>query len=81
METDMNKIPLAAAIALVLTSSLAFASNTKLPPQTLATTEHCSYLEMQHPIQDAKSYSAAKKQVAEQNAMGLCRQDKQDNAS
>src|SRR5688572_11902309 len=80
MEIKMNKIPLMAAVALVLGTPLAFAADSGLPSPALATTEHCSRLETQFPIKDdATSYSAAKKQAAEQNAMSLCRQDKHKN--
>ncbi len=76
----MHKIPLMAAVALVLGTPLAFAADNALPNPALAYTEHCSNLETQYPIKDdATSYSAAKKQAAEQNALSLCRQDKHKN--
>ena len=76
----MNKIPMAAAVALVLGSPLAFAANNSLPSPADMTTLHCANIETPSPINDsAKSYSSARKQTAEEEAMSLCRQDRHKN--
>lgn len=76
----MNKIPMVAAVALVLGSPLAFAANSNLPSPAGMTSLHCPNIETPSPIGDgAMNYSSAKKQTAEEEAMLLCRQDRHKN--
>jgi len=71
---EMNRILMAAAAALVLGAPLAFAANSGLPNPADLTTKHCSYLDQQ--FSNAKYKTEAAKQVAEEKAEALCRQDK-----
>ena len=77
----MNKVPLLAALALVLGTSAAFAAHSPNLNPAFVTTEKCSYLERQFPTKDATSYSAGKQLNAEQNALSYCRTDKHKTAS
>jgi hypothetical protein len=72
----MNKVPMAVAVALVLSAPLAFAASDNLPSPAAMNTVHCTNLETPSPINgNAKSYDSAKKQAAEEEAMSLCRWD------
>ena len=75
----MNRILIAAALALVASSPLALAAKSTTPPASILTTEHCSAVEQtfDHNRSHYKSESAF--QVAEQKAMSLCRQDRHKN--
>ena len=75
----MNKILIAAALALAASSPLAFAAKTTTTPASILTTEHCTAVEQNfdHDRSHYKSESAF--QVAEQKAMSLCRWDKHKN--
>jgi hypothetical protein len=76
----MNKIPMAAAVALLLGSPLAFAADSNLPSPAGMTPLHCPNIETPSPIGDgAMNYSSAKKQTAEEEALSLCRQDRHKN--
>jgi hypothetical protein len=72
----MNKIPMVAAVALVLGAPLAFAADNNLPSPSAMTTTHCTNLETPSPINGgAMDYASAKKQAAEEEAMSLCKWD------
>jgi hypothetical protein len=76
----MNKIPMVAALALVLGAPLAFAADSNVPSPSAMTTTHCSNLETPSPIKGgAMDYSSAKKQTAEEEAMSLCKWDYHKN--
>ena len=76
----MNKIPMVAALALVLGAPLAFAADNNLPSPSAMTTLHCPNLETPSPINgSAMNYSSAKRQAAEEEALSLCRQDRHKN--
>jgi hypothetical protein len=78
----MNKIPMLAALALVLGAPLAFAADNTLSSPSAMTTTHCTNLETPSPINGrAMDYSSAKKQAAEEEAMSLCRWDYHKNGS
>jgi hypothetical protein len=78
----MNKIPMLAALALVLGAPLAFAADNTLSSPSAMTTTHCTNLETPSPINGrAMDYSSAKKQAAEEQAMSLCRWDYHKNGS
>jgi hypothetical protein len=80
----MNKIPMVAAVALVLGTPLAFAADnnvqSNLPSPSAMTTTHCTNLETPSPINGgAMDYSSAKKQAAAEEAMSLCKWDYHKN--
>ena len=78
----MNKVPMAVAVALVLSAPLAFAASDNLPSPAAMNTVHCTNLETPSPINgDAKSYDSAKNQAAMEEAMSLCRWDFHKNGS
>jgi hypothetical protein len=72
----MNKIPMAVAVALVLSAPLAYAASDNLPSPAAIHPIHCPNFETPSPINgNAMSYSEAKKQAAEEEVMSLCRWD------
>lgn len=76
----MNKILIAATLALVAGSPLAFAARTTTtPPASILTTEHCTSVEQNFAKERAHYKSEAAFQTAEQKAMSLCRWDKHKN--
>lgn len=75
----MNKILIAAALALVASSPLALAAKTAAPPASILTTEHCASVERTFDGNRSHYQSESAFQVAEQKAMSLCRQDKHKN--
>jgi hypothetical protein len=79
MEIIMNKILIAAALALVASSPLAFAAKTTTPRASALTTEHCASVERTFDSNRSHYNSEAAFQVAEQKAMSLCRWDKHKN--
>jgi hypothetical protein len=79
MEIIMNKILIAAALALVASSPLAFAAKTATPPASFLTTEHCTSVEQTFDANRSHYTSESAFQVAEQKAMSLCRWDKHKN--
>ncbi|HEV8390059.1 MAG TPA: hypothetical protein VGQ35_09465 [Dongiaceae bacterium] len=74
----MNRILMAAAVLMVSATPLAFAaasgSTTGTMSSAYLTTEHCPNLDQQFSTERFKSESA--RQVAEEKAEALCRQDK-----
>jgi len=72
----MNRTLMAAAALLVAGTPLAFAANNAFINRADLTTLHCSYLNQQFSSSGWKHYSEAAKQVAEEKAMSLCRQDR-----
>jgi len=74
----MNKILIAAALALVASAPLAFAKTTT-PPASVLTTEHCTSVEQTFDANRSHYKSESAFQVAEQKAMSLCRWDKHKN--
>lgn len=75
----MNKILIAATLALVASSPLAFAAKTATPPASILTTEHCASVEQKLDANRSHYKSESAFQVAEQKAMSLCRWDKHKN--
>jgi hypothetical protein len=75
----MNKILIAAALALVASSPLAFAAKTATPSASIMTTEHCSSVEQNFDNSRSHYKSESAFLTAEQKAMSLCRQDKHKN--
>ena len=71
----MNKILIAATLALVASAPLAFAKTTT-PPASILTTEHCASVEQSFDANRSHYKSESAFQVAEQKAMSLCRWDK-----
>ena len=72
----MNKILIAAALALVASSPLAFAAKTATPPASIMTTEHCNSVEQNFDSNRSHYKSESAFLTAEQKAMSLCRQDR-----
>lgn len=73
----MNKILIAAALALVASTPLAFAAKTTTPPPaSILTTEHCTAVERTFDNDRSHYKSEAAFQVAEQKAMSLCKWDR-----
>jgi hypothetical protein len=80
MEIIMNKILIAATLALVASSPLAFAAKTTTPPPASALTmEHCASVDRTFDSNRSHYKSESAFLVAEQKAMSLCRQDKHKN--
>jgi hypothetical protein len=74
----MNRIVMAAAVLLVSGAPLAFAMPNPSDMTTSAlTTEHCANLEQD--FSSLKFPNESAKQVAEQKAESVCRQDKHKN--
>jgi hypothetical protein len=74
----MNRIVMAAAVLLVSGAPLAFAMPNPTDMTTSAlTTEHCANLEQD--FSSLKFPNESAKQVAEQKAESVCRQDKHKN--
>jgi hypothetical protein len=79
METTMNKILIASALALVASAPLAFAKTTTPPPAGSLTMEHCTAVERNFDDNRAHYKSESAFLVAEQKAMSQCRWDKHPN--
>jgi hypothetical protein len=73
----MNKILIAAALALTASAPLAFAANTATPPASFLTTQHCNSVEQTLDRAHYKTESAYR--IAQEKAMSLCRQDRHKN--
>jgi hypothetical protein len=79
MEIIMNKILIAAALALVAGAPFAFAKTTTPPPASSLTMEHCTAVEQSFDANRSHYKSESAFRVAEQKAMSLCRWDKHKN--
>lgn len=75
----MNKVLIAAALALVASTSFAFAKTTN-PPASILTTEHCTAVERNFDSNRTHDKSESAFLTAEQKAMSLCRWDKHKNS-
>ena len=75
----MNKILIAATLALVASAPLALAKTTTPPPASILTTEHCTAVERNFDNNRSHYKSEAAFQVAEQKAMSVCKWDKHKN--
>ncbi len=71
----MNKILIAAALALAASAPLAFAKTTT-PPASILTTEHCTSVERSFDNNRSHYKSESTFQIAEQKAMSLCKWDR-----
>ena len=72
----MNKILIAAALALAASSPLAFAAKTTTTPASILTTEHCTAVERNFDHDRSHHKSEAAFQAADAKAMSLCKWDR-----
>jgi hypothetical protein len=80
MEIIMNKILIVAALALVASAPLAVAKTTTPPPASSLTMAHCTSVERNFDANQSHYKSESAFQIAEQEAMSLCRWDKHKNS-
>jgi hypothetical protein len=73
----MNRILMAAAVALVSSAPLAFAAASTNLSNAALTTGHCSYVDQEFPQTTFKSDAA--RQNVQEAAMSLCREDRHKN--
>ncbi|HEY3149430.1 MAG TPA: hypothetical protein VGJ75_23910 [Dongiaceae bacterium] len=73
----MNRILMAATVALMSSAPLAFAAASTSLSNAALTAEHCGYVDQQLPQTTFKSDAA--RQNAQEAAMSLCREDRHKN--
>jgi len=73
----MNRILIPAIAMLVVGAPLAFAASSEVANPSVATTEHCTYLDQQFSRMSFSSEAA--KQNAEEAARSMCREDRHKN--